>query len=381
MLLHQRALTPRSIPVPLMVLAPLVALALLAGCTQTPQSNPLPAATTDVPPRSLSSVTVDAEASTETIVTGLEAPWSMVRLESGSTLISERDTRLVKELTADGELREVGVIGDAAPNGEGGLLGLATLDGTTLYAYLTTATDNRILRFDLTGAAGSYTLGASTEILTDVQKSRVHNGGRIAFGPDGMLYATVGDASEPELAQDPNSLNGKILRMTPDGAVPADNPFPDSLVYSLGHRNPQGLAWDADGQLWASEFGQDTWDELNIITAGANYGWPTVEGGSDDDRFTQPATQWATDDASPSGLTYVQGTFFMAGLGGERLWEIYPIDTSSPEESFVDTFGRIRDVTPGPDGSLWMLTNNTDGRGDPREGDDRIVQVELAPIP
>ncbi|QAV70298.1 PQQ-dependent sugar dehydrogenase [Salinibacterium sp. UTAS2018] len=382
MLLHQRARTPRSIPLHLTVLAPLAALALLAGCTQAPQSNPLPAATTDVPPQSLSSVTVDAEAPTETIVTGLEAPWSMVRLESGSTLISERDTRLVKELTADGNLREVGVIGDAAPDGEGGLLGLATLDGATLYAYLTTATDNRILRFDLTGEASSYALGASTEILTGLQKSRVHNGGRIAFGPDGMLYATVGDASEPELAQDPDSLNGKILRMTPDGSVPADNPFPDSLVYSLGHRNPQGLAWDADGQLWASEFGQDTWDELNVITAGANYGWPVVEGDSADSRFTAPAYQWATDDASPSGLTAVEGTLFMAGLGGERLWEIHPNDPTVPSKGwFTDDVGRLRDVIPGPDGNLWMLTNNTDGRGDPREGDDRIVQVELLTTP
>ncbi|EPR76690.1 hypothetical protein ADILRU_1015 [Leifsonia rubra CMS 76R] len=362
------------------LIAALFVLALLAGCTQTTEvAPPRPAAAEpEAPAEALTSVTIDADATPTTVISGLAAPWSMVRLESGSTLISERDTRLVKELTPGGQLREVGIVGDAAPGGEGGLLGLATLDGTSLYAYLTTDTDNRIVRFDLDGEPGAYSLGASTEILTGLQKSRVHNGGRIAFGPDGMLYATVGDASEPALAQDLDSLNGKILRMKPDGSVPADNPFAGSLIYSLGHRNPQGLAWDADGQLWAAEFGQNTWDELNIIDAGSNYGWPEAEGDSSDSRFESPAHQWATDDASPSGLTFVGGTFFMAGLGGERLWQISADDaTAAPEAAFAGTFGRIRDVTPGPDGSLWALTNNTDGRGEPRKNDDHIVQVTL----
>ncbi|WP_341952951.1 PQQ-dependent sugar dehydrogenase [Salinibacterium sp. TMP30] len=364
----------------LRLLAPLFVCALLAGCAQATEVEPPPATETGTPPEVRASVTIDPDATPTTVISGLAAPWSMVRLESGSTLVSERDTRLVKELTSGGQFREVGIVGDAAPGGEGGLLGLATLDGTSLYAYLTTATDNRIVRFDLEGEPGAYSLGASSEILTGLQKSRVHNGGRIAFGPDGMLYATVGDASEPASAQDFNSLNGKILRMTPDGSVPADNPIAGSLIYSLGHRNPQGLAWDADGQLWAAEFGQNAWDELNIIHAGSNYGWPTVEGDSADSRFEPPAYEWATDDASPSGLAYVQGTFFMAGLGGERLWEIHPDDaTTAPEAAFAGTFGRIRDVTPGPDGSLWVLTNNTDGRGEPRENDDRILQVTLVP--
>lgn len=362
------------------LITPLFVLALLIGCTQAAEDEPRPAEEMGTPTGVRASVTVDTDATPTTVVSGLAAPWSMVRLESGSTLISERDTRLVKEVTPDGQLREVGTIADAAPGGEGGLLGLATLDGTSLYAYLTTATDNRIVRFDLDGEPGAYSLGANNEILTGLQKSRVHNGGRIAFGPDGMLYATVGDASEPASAQDLNSLNGKILRMTPDGSAPADNPIAGSLIYSLGHRNPQGLAWDADGQLWAAEFGQDTWDELNMIRAGSNYGWPTVEGNSADSRFETPAYEWATDDASPSGLTFVQGTFFMAGLGGERLWEIHANDaTTAPEAAFAGTFGRIRDVTPGPDGSLWVLTNNTDGRGEPRENDDRILQVTLVP--
>jgi glucose/arabinose dehydrogenase len=178
------------------------------------------------------------------------------------------------------------------------------------------------------------------------------------------------------------SLNGKILRMNLDGSVPKDNPFPGSLVYSYGHRNPQGLAWDADGQLWAAEFGQDTWDEFNVIHAGANYGWPIVEGIADDPRFVNPVYQWSTDDASPSGLARIGSTFFMAGLGGERLWVIQGAvaQAGSPVTAipfYANTYGRVRDVVPGPSGTLWVLTNNTDGRGDPRDGDDRILQVSL----
>jgi len=193
-----------------------------------------------------------------------------------------------------------------------------------------------------------------------------------------MLYATVGDASNLALSQDVTSYNGKILRMTETGGVPDDNPFENSLVYSLGHRNPQGIAWDDSGQLYAAEFGQDTWDEFNRIEAGGNYGWPIIEGIGDDPDYIDPLYQWNTAEASPSGLTYIRGTFFMAGLGGHRVWAIYPDGASEPTEWYKTTkYGRVRDVLPGPDGSLWFLTNNTDGRGEPSEGDDKIWQVEL----
>lgn len=345
---------------------------LLAGCS-SPSAGELTVAS-----RGIATVLTPVGDPT-VIATGLDAPWSMVRLESGSTLISERDSRLVKELTADGTVRVVGSVDGAAPGGEGGLLGIEAAPGDSpgLFAYLTTADDNRIVRFDLVGEAGSYALGESGDILTGLRKAGNHNGGRIALGPDGMLYATVGDANDRGTSQDLSSLNGKILRMNIDGSVPDDNPFDGSLVYSLGHRNPQGIAWDGDGQLWAAEFGQDTWDEFNIITPGGNYGWPTVEGASSDPAFVNPVYQWATDDASPSGLAWVGGTFFMAGLGGERLWVINPGDPTTAAEYFADSFGRIRDVIPGPGDTLWMMTNNTDGRGTPRKGDDQILQVEL----
>ncbi|MEO5921921.1 MAG: PQQ-dependent sugar dehydrogenase [Pseudolysinimonas sp.] len=377
--------------------AGLVAAALLAGCEPQPSTvpgTPPPTPTDEIDGVQPAGVPTD-------VANGFVAPWSMVRIPPsdgdgpGVTLVSQRDDSSVFLLIADPDsgdgrmtMQNIGTVADVLHGGEGGLLGLAYLDdGDTewLYAYETTADDNRIIRIPFGDEAG---LTAPPEIvLSGLARAGNHDGGRIAFGPDGMLYATVGDAANPPNAQDPASLNGKILRMTPTGKVPSDNPIDGSLVYSMGHRNPQGLAWDSDGQLWASEFGQDTWDEFNRIEPGGNYGWPVVEGINPDASaaggFIDPWAQWPTDDASPSGLTYIDGTFFMAGLGGERLWAIYVDEdahTASPVEWFTGEYGRIRDVVPGPDGSLWMLTNNTDGRGDPRDGDDRILQVRLTAL-
>ena len=322
------------------------------------------------------------------IASGLEAPWSILRLPDGATLISERDTTRVRELLPDGSLREVATVTAARPNGEGGLLGLAFLaddaapsGGGWIYAYFSTATDNRIERMPLAGSPGSHTLGASTPVLDSIPRAGNHNGGRIAFGPDGLLYASVGDAGNPANAQDPNSLGGKILRLTPTGGVPQDNPF-GTLVYSLGHRNPQGLAWDSHGQLWASEFGQNSWDELNLIVPGGNYGWPLVEGQAGDPAYIDPQQQWPTDQASPSGISIVNDTIFMASLRGARLWSV-PItgsSTGTPTDWFVNSFGRLRDVVSGPAGTLWFVSNNTDGRGSPAAGDDRLYQVELRQV-
>jgi glucose/arabinose dehydrogenase len=181
-------------------------------------------------------------------------------------------------------------------------------------------------------------------------------------------------------AQDPATLNGKILRMTPEGNVPSDNPFANSLVYSMGHRNPQGLAWDDHGQLWEAELGQNTWDELNRIVPGGNYGWPIVEGAGGDPRFIDPAEQWATSDASPSGLVFTRGTLFLAAMRGQRIWTIYVDGTdTSTVPAFVGTFGRIRDVIEGPEGTLWFLTSNT-FNGTPRVGDDKLYEARLIPL-
>jgi len=318
---------------------------------------------------------------TTALATGLTTPWSIVPLPTGSTLLSERDTGRVVELTPDGALRVVGTVAGVVPFGEGGLLGLAARDVGTPYLYVfhTAAQDNRIVRYELTGAPGSYGLGASEVLITGIPKARNHNGGRLAFGPDGMLYASTGDAQQVNLAQDRGSLAGKILRMTPEGDVPADNPFPGSYVYSLGHRNPQGIVFDREGRLWASELGQNTWDELNRIEAGANYGWPVVEGIGGRPGFVDPVQQWPTSEASPSGLGIVGDTLFMVALRGQRLWAI---DVDAPGTStayFVRELGRLRDAVAAPDGGLYLITTNTDVNGRPGPDDDRLLAVPLAP--
>ncbi|MET4703613.1 PQQ-dependent sugar dehydrogenase [Frigoribacterium sp. UYMn621] len=355
-------------------------LLVLAGCAEVsePRDGPSTAPAASPPAGSVRPV-----GEPRVLATGLASPWSIVRLgDADSTLISERDSGTVVERLPSGRLRDVGVVQGVVHAGEGGLLGLAVPPASSgsarwLYAYLTTATDNRIVRMPLAGESGSYRLGDPTPILTGLAKAGNHDGGRIAFGPDGMLYATVGDAGQPSRAQDPASLNGKILRMTPTGGVPRDNPSSASLVYSLGHRNPQGIAWDADGQLWAAEFGQNTWDEFNRIEPGGNYGWPVVEGIGSKSGFIDPLYQWPTADASPSGLAFAGGTFFLAALRGERLWAINPGSTITAQPYFTGDLGRLRDAVAGPDGSLWVLTNNTDGRGTPGEGDDKLVEVRL----
>jgi len=372
-------------------LAALLALALgvgaLTGCSAPTGHATGTPAVSRTPSPSPTPAGVAPTGTPHDVVTGLASPWSILRVSSQLTLVSERDSGVIERLTPSGALQKVGTVPGVVHDGEGGLLGLAFLEASPgtrtswLYAYETTASDNRIVRMTLDD---QFALGPPHVILSGLVTANHHDGGRIAFGPDGMLYATVGDAGDTSHSQDLKSLNGKILRMTPTGDVPDDNPFPGSLIWSYGHRNPQGLAWDSHGQLYAAEFGQDTWDEFNKITKGANYGWPIVEGIAHDPRFVDPLVQWPTDDASPSGLVYIDGTFFLAGLGGRRLWVIN-VDAAGAATAaalYAGTYGRLRDVAVGPDvgslPSLWILTDNTDGRGSPHPGDDRILQVALA---
>jgi glucose/arabinose dehydrogenase len=359
-----------------------VAALLLAGCSDdTARTLEGTADATSAPTTSRAPVAGQLRPDGEPtdVVTGLDAPWSVVRTGDGpDALISERDSAKVLELSASGKTRTVGTVEGVRHGGEGGLLGLALHDGD-LFVYSTADDGNRIQRYDLTGTTGSYGLGDATTIVDGLPANSFHNGGRIAFGPDGMLYASVGDAGTGSDAQDRDSLAGKILRYTPDGDVPGGNPFPGSPVWSTGHRNVQGMGWTADGTMFASEFGQDTWDELNVIEAGKDYGWPEVEGtGGEDQGFVDPVQQWATDDASPSGLTVIDDTVFVANLQGEVVRAVSADDPSTSAEYFAGDFGRIRTVLEGPEGELWFVTNNTDGRGDPTEGDDRIVSVPLA---
>ena len=316
----------------------------------------------------------------EVIASGLEAPWSVVFV-GDTPLVSERDSGRILEISSDGDAREVARLDEVEATGEAGLHGLAVRDDE-LYAFYAAGDENRIERFDLLGEAGSLSLGEPETVLDGLPTGSFHNGGRLAFGPDGMLYATLGDTGDRDSAQDRQALSGKILRMSPDGEVPEDNPFDDSLVFTMGHRNPQGIAWDEEGTMYASEFGQDTWDELNVIEAGGNYGWPEVEGiateggagegGSDD--FTDPVQQWPPSEASPSGMAVTDQSIVIAGLRGQRLHEVAFDDLSTSTQLWAGEHGRLRDVARAPDGSLVVATNNTDGRGEPGPDDDRLLR-------
>ncbi len=373
----------------------LIVLTLIAtGCGSDGSAAPSIGSAVKVPPTSISTsssasstvtaaTTAVATASTSTLLSpqnakvvasGLEVPWSIAFLPDGAPLVTERDSARILELKADGQTVERRKLADVRPTGEGGLLGIAVSpkyanDGY-VYAYYTTETDNRITRFRLDNTPEQV-------LLLGIPKASNHDGGRLAFGPDGLLYVTTGDAGDKDLAQDGESLAGKILRLNPDGSIPSDNPSSISPMYSKGHRNVQGLAWDAQGRLWATEFGQNTTDELNLIEPGKNYGWPDCEGRCDKDGMTNPAATWPTSDASPSGLAFWNGDLYMAALKGKRLWRI-PVNgagAGKPEALFNDTFGRLRAVVTTPTGALWISTSNRDGRGEPKPNDDQILSI------
>ncbi|MFD4321249.1 PQQ-dependent sugar dehydrogenase [Streptomyces sp. NPDC058548] len=314
-----------------------------------------------------------------TLTEGLKSPWGLAELPDGDLLVSSRDERTITRVDGrTGAKTSLGEVPGVVPGGEGGLMGLAVRDGW-VYAYLTAESDNRIVRMRYGGAEGDR-LGAPQPVLTGIPKGIVHNGGRIAFGPDRMLYAGTGETGRTGLAQDRESLGGKILRMTPEGEPAPGNPFSGSVVYSYGHRNVQGIAWDDEGRLWAAEFGQNTWDELNLVEPGRNYGWPEAEGQAGKAGFVDPVAQWPTSEASPSGIAYARGAIWMAGLRGERLWRI-PLSgaerSGDPEAFLSEEYGRLRTVLAGGGGRLWLVTSETDGRGTPGPGDDRVLRLEV----
>ncbi|REF35257.1 PQQ-dependent sugar dehydrogenase [Thermasporomyces composti] len=392
-----------------------ITLGVTAGCANPstpaasppPPSPPPPTARTPATARPISTPTPVKPARPTvdgTIVDDLTTPWGLAFLPTGEALVAERDTGRIKLIEKSGDTTTVGRVRGVRAVAESGLLGLAVAPTTgnrdpLVFAYVTTATDNRVIAMPYDRA--KQELGKPRVILSGIPSGAIHNGGRMTFGPDGYLYIGTGDASHGDLAQDLDSLGGKILRITPDGKPAPGNPFPNSPVWSYGHRNVQGLAFDDDGRLWATEFGQDTWDELNLIQKGGNYGWPEVEGiatkpspttsprstatptpsptaGESD--FIDPVAQWRPDDASPSGLAYAAGSLWMACLRGERLWRIQvdgPRVVGKPQMFFRTSYGRLRTVALAPDNTLWLTTSNTDGRGRPAEDDDRILRLRL----
>ena len=301
-------------------------------------------------------------------------------------LVTERVGRVVA-IGADGTKRNIGVEGVRA-GGEGGLLGIVLhpdfATNRLLYLYMTTPgasgqTINRVVRYKYE----NNLLSIDRVIISNIPGAAYHDGGRMAFGPDGMLYITTGDATRSEIAQDKNSLGGKILRLMDDGSIPPDNPS-GTAVYSYGHRNPQGLAWDSAGRLWETEHGpsgsgtDSGRDEVNQIVAGNNYGWPTITGDQTQSGLRAPARHSGNDTWAPASLAYLGGSLYFGGLRGEALYEAVVRDGRVAElkEHFKGTYGRIRTVRVGPGGMLYLTTNNRDGRGSPAADDDKIIRVD-----
>lgn len=315
-----------------------------------------------------------------TLATNLDTPWGIAFLPDGSALVGERDTAIVRRIPAGGgKARSVGTVARVTPFGEGGLLGLAVPAGpnpTFVFAYITAAEDNRVVRLAWDGAR----LGGQKAILTGIPRSDHHDGGRLLVDTDGTLFVSTGDASVSARAQDRSSLAGKVLHITFAGRPAPGNPFRGSPVYTLGHRNVQGLAFDSRGRVWASEFGEKDVDELNLLRPGGNYGWPVHEGASNDPAYVNPVTQWSpTATASPSGLAIVNDVAFVASLRGETLYRVPLTGPRAGQPTRVDVGdrGRLRSIALAPDGSLWLVTGNTDGRGSPRPGDDKVLQLSV----
>ena len=319
----------------------------------------------------------------KTIATDNDIPWGLAFLPNGDGIYTERDARTVIELSPNGTKTTLGKIpGVSGTDGEGGLLGLELSPSFSsdhwVYIYHTSSSDNRVIRVKY-NTNKSLDLGSLQVLLKGIQRNKFHDGGRLRFGPDGKLYIGVGDAENGNNAQNKNSLNGKILRMNPDGSVPADNPF-HNYVWSFGHRNVEGLAFDSQGRLWEAELGNNQQDELNLIQKGGNFGWPSCEGTIGNcGGFIAPKRTWPVAQASPSGLAIVNNTLYMAALRGMRLWvmKIQGSGTSTPQAFFSGQFGRLRTVEPSPDGGLWLTTTSGDKDSTPNNSNDKVLHVAL----
>ena len=375
----------------------------------------------------------------ETIVTNLRAPWELLFLPDGQALVDERDTGTILQIGRDYKTTKVAFTRTTPPCVkfcEGGTLGMAYAadredQNLSLFVFLTTDKDNRILKYDLDKVGENWQLSNMRVLLAGIErsgKSTTHNGGRLAIGPDGKLWVSLGDAGQSaSTSQNWKAMAGSVLRLNLDGTVPNDNPRRNSYVWAKGLRDTQGMAWDNFGNMWTTEFGQDTWDELNLMQKGKNYGWPIAEGryryvrtdlqpgqpnsnaqGTaqspapapqtssmpstqelfTDPKYTPPVYTWHPIDAACSGITFVQGSLISACLRGSKLWVIPVLGDKhlgEPIAFFTGKFGRIRKATVAPDGSLWLITSNKDGRwgwskGGEANKDDRVIRVQLKKV-
>jgi glucose/arabinose dehydrogenase len=351
--------------------------------TPTPTTAPSPTPTTAAPaPSETPSPSAPPPPDPKvagTVVDGIPVPWGIAFLPDGSALVGARDTGDLY-LVRQGTKKVVGhleVRSRIDEGGETGLLGLALhpefASNRLLYAYLSTDDDNRVVRMTYDGG-----LGRPEPVLTGIATSVHHNGGGLVFGPDGLLYASTGDAEDESTPQDKKSLNGKVLRLSDSGGPAPGNPFGNE-VFSYGHRNVEGIRFDEQGRLWASEFGDKGADELNLIRRGKDYGWPSVEGSDGTGGYADPLAQWPVDQCSPSGIAIAAGRAWLGALQGECVWsvELDGAERGKSRQHFGGDHGRLRAVALAPDGSLWVCTSNRDGRAQPRAGDDRILRVTL----
>jgi glucose/arabinose dehydrogenase len=361
-----------------------IALTAVAACGSAPVGGPAPVPTAAVTADPSVAAPSAPAAAPRVLVSGLDVPWGIAFLPDGNALVTERKSARLLRVAPDGTVMPVGVVAGVAPAGEGGLLGVAVSPAfatdRAVFVFFTAAADNRVVRLQV-AADGTVDGAAQRVVVSGIPKGGIHDGGGLAFGPDGLLYVGTGEAGRRGPAQDRAVLGGKILRVTPDGAPAPGNPF-GTAVYSYGHRNVQGLTFAPDGTLYAAEFGQDRFDEVNVITAGGNYGWPVAEGVARRPGFVDPLVTWPTDDASPSGLAFGGGALWAAALRGERLWRVPvtgPGALGAPAAQLTGEFGRLRAVATTPDGAaLWVSTSNRDGRGEPVGDDDRILVVPLS---
>lgn len=316
-----------------------------------------------------------------TVARNLEIPWAIAFLPNDQILVTERPGR-VRLINKDGNLQDspIAEIDAVKTIGEGGLHGIAVYpdfqSNHFIYLYYTygesgNQTLNRVSRFTFDGQS----LTGEKIIVDGIPGAQFHDGGRIKFGPDNLLYITTGDALNPSQSQDINSLAGKILRVTEDGRSLPDNPF-GNFVYSYGHRNPQGITWDSQNRLWETEHGQSATDELNLIEPRQNYGWPTIRGDQIQQGLVSPIKHSGSNTWAPAGAAYLNGSIFFAGLRGQALFEA-KIENGSVTliEHFKNQLGRLREVVVGPDNMLYITTSNRDGRGIPTNGDDQIIRV------
>ncbi|MBX4198250.1 PQQ-dependent sugar dehydrogenase [Candidatus Parcubacteria bacterium] len=348
--------------------------------SETTKSLPTPSPITSSPAKPVS-------LEVEVVAENLNIPWDIAFLPNQEMLVTERGGRLI-HISKTGEKKTL-IVDSVKSTGESGLLGIILHPRFTenhfVYLYIThTATGGGLLNRVERYVYENNQLTQKKTIISNIPGALYHDGGRMEFGPDGFLYITTGDATKENLAQDKNSLAGKILRLNDDGTIPSGNPF-NTAMYSFGHRNPQGLTWDPQGNLWSTEHGRSGvltgYDELNLITAGSNYGWPTIQGPETKSGLVTPVlnsgsnTTWA-----PASALYWDGSIFFGGLLGESLYEakLQGNTVTKLNKYFFKEYGRIRTVRLGPDGMFYMTTSNHDGRGKPKSGDDKILRVNPA---